>query len=374
MDIQSDDLIELVQENHKTVLERYAKMQKELGETKAALDETKSAFVELEQKASRKGGGFGGQEEVKSLGHQVVESEGFKTFMESGARGMQRIEVKTVNTITTSVAAGMVAPQIDTTPVLYPRRRMRVRNLIAPGQTGSNAIWFSRMTARQSLAATVAEGVTKPQSDATFAQLQSPVQTIAHWIKASRQAMDDAPSLASTIDSELTFGVQLAEEAQLLSGDGTGTNLLGIIPQATAYSAAFSVTGETAIDRISLAILQAELAFLPASGIVLNSTDWRKIQMLKDGMGRYLFGDPASKTPPVLWGLDVVPTTAIASGTFLVGAFETASQIYDRLAMEVLISTENVDDFVKNLITIRGEERLALVVRQPAAFITGSLP
>ena len=313
MDIEQDDLIELVQENHKTVLENYKKMQKELGETKTALGETSSALKELEQKAGRKGFG-GGQDEVKSLGHQVVESGGFKAFMESGGRGMQRIETKTVNNLTTSVVAGMTAPQIDTAPVLYPRRRMRVRNLIAPGQTGSNAIWFSRMTARQNNAATVAEGNAKPQSDATFSLIQSPVVTIAHWIKASNQAMSDAPSLASTIDSELTFGVQYAEEAQLLSGDGTGANLLGIIPQATAYSGAFSVTGETAIDRISLAILQAELALLPASGIVLNSTDWRKIQMLKDGMGRYLFGDPASNAPPVLWGLNVVATTALSAG------------------------------------------------------------
>ena len=62
----------------------------------------------------------------------------------------------------------------------------------------------------------------------------------------------------------------------------------------------------------------------------------------------------------------------ITAGTFLVGAFQVASQIFDRLDAEVLISTEDQDNFVKNMITVRAEERLAFAVKQPQAFVTGS--
>jgi hypothetical protein len=113
--------------------------------------------------------------------------------------------------------------------------------------------------------------------------VQTNVQTIAHFMIAARQALDDAPALQSLIDGELRYGLSLVEEAQLLVGDGSETNLLGLIPQATAYSAAFVVTGETAIDRLALALLQSEQALLPATGIVVYFTDWENA----DDQGRH---------------------------------------------------------------------------------------
>lgn len=63
----------------------------------------------------------------------------------------------------------------------------------------------------------------------------------------------------------------------------------------------------------------------------------------------------------------------MTQGTFLVGAFETATQIYDRMQTEVAISDQDRDNFIKNMLTIRGEERLAFAVKRPAALIAGNL-
>ncbi|MDI8977993.1 phage major capsid protein, partial [Salmonella enterica subsp. enterica serovar Lubbock] len=41
------------------------------------------------------------------------------------------------------------------------------------------------------------------------------------------------------------------------------------------------------------------------------------------------------------------------------------AQIFDREDANVVISTENADDFEKNMISIRCEERLALAVKRP---------
>jgi HK97 family phage major capsid protein len=79
-------------------------------------------------------------------------------------------------------------------------------------------------------------------------------------------------------------------------------------------------------------------------------------------------------TPPSLWGLPVIPTPAIAQGFFLCGSFDLAGQLYDRLAVEVLISTEAGTNFTTNQITIRAEERVALAVKQPLALIYGAMP
>jgi len=352
-------------------------------EALSTMHELKSQLTELEQKIARKPGPDT-KDELKTLGEVVVENENVKSrLLGDGAskRGQVQVTVDTKAILsatgtwgaTASISNSLVVADRQA-PVAMPMRQMTVRDLVAPGETSSNAIEYAVQTARTNNAAVVAENTTKPYSNYTWNLVNFPVRTIAHLVKASRQILDDAPALRSIIDAEMRYGLSLAEEAELLYGDGTGAHVLGIVPQATAYSAAFAVTGETAIDRIRLAMLQGVLALYPMTGTVLNPTDWTKIEMLKDGMGRYLIGDPQGTVAPRLWGLPVVASIAMNAGTFLTGAFKYGAQIFDRMAIEVLISTENADDFEKNMISIRAEERLALVVKRPAAFITGNLP
>jgi len=145
------------------------------------------------------------------------------------------------------------------------------------------------------------------------------------------------------------------------------------VPQASAFSAAFAPADMTQIDELRLAMLQAQLARLPASGHVLHFTDWAKIELTKDSLGRYIIGNPLGVVGPTLWGLPVVSTEIAAfQGKFLTGAFQTGAQIFDREDANVVISTENADDFEKNMISIRCEERLALAVKRPEAFIFGT--
>jgi HK97 family phage major capsid protein len=346
---------------------------------KTALD---ARIGEIEQRVARGGNNNGGGEELKTLGQVVIESDDVKALMAAGPRSRSRasvgVDLKTVLSATgtwgstTSVGTSLVAPD-RAGLVPLPQRRMTVRDLITPGETNSNAIEYAKETVFTNNAAVVAENTRKPESNIVFDMTSTAVRTVAHFIKASRNIMDDAPQLRSIIDQRLRYGLMLAEEAELLYGDGTGQHLLGIIPQATAYSAAFSPTDTNSLDILLLAALQSDLALLPASGYVLHPTDWARIQLTKDGMGQYIVGGPQQTLLKTLWGLPVVTTMAITAGTFLSGAFQGGAQLFDRMAIEVLLSTENEDDFVKNMLTIRAEERLALAVYRAAAFITGSI-
>ncbi len=340
------------------------------------MNELQATVDTLAQKMAR--GVQGGEtREAKSFGEQFVENEGVKAWLASGASsGKADMRVKATLTSATTAAAGSVGDAVAVTRLPgilpLPQRRLTVRDLLSQGRMDGNALEYVKETGFVNGAAPVAEGATKPSSDLQFDLVTTSAKVIAHWMKASRQILDDVSQLRSIIDQRLLFGLAYVEEAQLLNGDGTGQNLNGIIPQATAYSAPFTPTSATAIDAMRLAMLQAALAQYPATGVVLHPTDWARMELTKDADGRYIIGNPQGSIAPTIWGLPVVATQAIAADKFLVGAFKLGAQVFDRWDARVEVGYVN-DDFIKNLVTILSEERLALAVYRPESFIYGDL-
>lgn len=335
------------------------------------LEKLETRNTDLEQQLSQRRGSGGADE--KTFGQMVAQNDDMRAFAARGCKGTMRIalDVKQAITSANTSAGDLIWSDSQREIVGMPRRQMTIRALLGQGRTSSNLIEYAKQITRTNAAAPVSEGKQKPESNYVWDRADAPVRTIAHWVHVSRQAMEDADQLATEIDTELRYGLALAEELQLLKGDGVGQNLSGLVPNATAFSAAFSVTGQTMIDTLRLALLQASLAEYPADGIVLHPTDWARIELTKDGEFRYIFANVMQMAGPQLWGRPVVSTQSMDEDEFLVGAFRMAATIYDRLDPEVLASSEDRDNFVKNMITVRAEERLALAVKRPGALITG---
>lgn len=345
---------------------------------------TQNAELSQAVEALKKSGAS--DEQVETLGRQFVDSDEFKSLVgEKGGRGRATVETKATITLATTNAAGSagaaVAPTRLNVLLELPQRRLVVRDLITPGQMAGNALQYVRQTGYTNNANVVAEGARKPQSDIQLALVDTTAKVIAHFMKASRQVLDDAPQLRSLIDNNLLYGLAFREEAEILYGDGTGQHLLGIVPQASAYNPPEAAgQASSPVDQVRMAILQAVLAEFPSTGIVMNPIDWARFEMIRvdrdaDGnpKGAYLIGNPQSGATPQLWRLPVVETPAMTAGKFLTGAFRLGAQLFDRWVARVQLSTENEDDFVNNLVTILAEERLALAVYRPEAFIYGTL-
>ncbi|MEM8005991.1 phage major capsid protein [Morganella morganii subsp. sibonii] len=347
------------------------KMALELNALREAEKTIKSAMGELEQHIAQ----MPLQSALKaaqSFGQQLISAEVLKDI-NSSIQGNKRISVPVqAALISTGVAEGVVEPHRLPGVDVAPKQRLFIRDLIAPGKTQSPAIFWVQQTGFTNKAAVVPENTTKPYSDIEFATKITPVTTVAHMFKASKQILDDFSQLQSLVDAEMRYGLKFVEEQEILFGDGSGAHLHGIIPQASKYKPEFSVEKQNGIDDLRLAMLQSQLARFPASGHVLHFIDWAKIELTKDSLGRYILANPASLTGPTLWGLPVVATeTAAFKGKFLTGAFNAGAQLFDREETNVAISTENADDFEKNMISIRCEERLALAVKRPEAFVYG---
>lgn len=352
------------------------------GAVKEAIAEVKSKAGEalirvgdVEQKMSRRPGLDSG--EALSIGATFVQSDQFKSLAGShDKRGRASLEIKaTITTAATDAAgsagAGTVQPYRDSMVPLV-QRQLRLRDLIPQVNVSSGSVEVPRIKASTNNAASVAEAALKPQSDLQLELVPVPIRVIAHFMLASRQVLDDAPQLQSIINGELLYGLKLVEENQILAGGGTGQDLLGLIPQSTAFAAgSLVIPTPTRIDVIGAALLQNALANFPADGIVMHPSDWLKTQLLKDTQGDYILGEPQMASVPRLWGVPVVLSQAMTANKFLVGRFQAAATIYDRWSATVEVSTEDSDNFRRNMVTLLCEERLGLAVKQALALTYG---
>jgi HK97 family phage major capsid protein len=305
-----------------------------------------------------------------------------------GAEDMPLFERKTTITSSAVGYAQTGVLQIERLPGITrePQQQLFVRDLLTANPTTFAVIDFVKVSTPLSIASPVPEASLKPENQLNFVSVSERVRTIATWIPASRQILDDMAELMSFLRVNMPYYVDLMEEQQLLTGDGTGENLHGLIPQASAFNNGLLVpkNGWNKIDVIGRAIEQITAAKeLAPTFAVLNPSDWWDIRLTKDQFGRYLLGDPmqsmatmgfGSIAPiPNMFGLQVVATTSMAPGTFLIGSGNPlATEIRDRLEMQIDISTEHMDFFIKNLLAVRAEKRLALITRRPASFVTGS--
>jgi len=235
-----------------------------------------------------------------------------------------------------------------------------VRSLIPQARTTQAGVAYLR-DAWTDAAAVVAPKALKPEANMTSTAMVAPVVTIAQTVKLSRQLWEDYPALEAQLESRLLRGLRRVEEAQLLLGTGAGGQMLGLMTAATSQGLTVPLSGQALLDGIqaAAAALTAAGPGYVATGVVLNPSDWIAAQRSQPSLAMASSG---------LWGLQAAASIAMPVGNFLVGAFDVGCQLYDREDAHVEIADENMDDFVKDLLTARAEERLALAIYTPAAF------
>lgn len=337
-------------EELKTLTEKAAEMQERM--------------LDLEQKQAES---FSPEDKPQSIGEQFIKSDAFKGFS-AGQTNKASMEIKNT-TIGSDVT---VAPDRQSGVVGGAFRRFRLSDVLLSANTNSNSVEYTRENVFTNAAAETAESASKPESDITFELVSTPIRTIAHWLKVSKQVMDDAPMLVSYIDGRLRYGVLLKEELQLINGNGTGTNISGML--ATGNHSAFTATaGDTEIESLRRAITAVNKADYMANAIILNPTQCEKMDLDKGTDGHFRAADPRVGAPATAWGLPIIETNSIPAGKFLVGAFDMCNQVWNREGVVVDISDSDGDNFQQNLLTLRAEKRCALATYRPASLVGGDI-
>lgn len=351
-------------------------IQKNLNDISAQVEKMGKQLFELEQKAS--GGPDDSKEKAESLAAFVAKSacpeEG--SFNKSAKVEVSSFARKFLGQDpSNSTGSNLLTPYRLNEIIIPGLRRLTIRQLMAQASLkGTDSLQYVRETGFANNARVVKEGDLKPESTIDFGLKTANAKTIAHIMRASRQIMKNASNLEGYLSDRMEYGLALKEEDYLLNGAGGDAELEGINLVASAYDASLTASVDTYADVVSHAMFQVSLSQYDSTAVILNPYDWHHIALLKDGNGNYMFGGPQAYASNVIWGNPVVATTAQPRGTFTVGAFSMASQIWDNMESTVEFFEQDADNVQRNMITIRCEESLAVAHYRPEAIVKGVFP
>ena len=245
---------------------------------------------------------------------------------------------------------------------------LTARTLFGAETISGNALTYYVIGAAEGIADVdgTAEGVAKDRIHVPYTPKTAALTKIAAYLKETDEIINDAPFLESAIRNRGVYEFNKQIEKYLVG--------------ALAGTSGIQVSG-TSVDFDSILTAKQEIitdtGYVP-DAMLINPSDWANLLQAKDSNRQYLLGGPgfgsygngAYFENPKVWGMNVVQSSAVTEGAPIVGAFKTAAAVVTQAGngQRVEVSNSDQDDFIKNIVTIRIEERLVLAVRVPAAF------
>lgn len=288
--------------------------------------------------------------EYRTAGEKFIDSDEFRAY-NGGTSGRVAVELRAPINTTTEPGSAWVRPD----RLVAPSARFSTPLLDAFNRivVSSNSIeWVTTGLAPE--ADIVAEGTAKPEATLISSLDVINLDTVAHYVEATRQVLEDAPALRSYIDTQLIQGVYKKLEAV------AGAALTGaVLPTASGADLLSAV-------RVGIGTVQ-EAGFAP-NLVVLNPSDYAAMDV--DMLSKTLDGDRVRGT---YWGLEVVASSQVTAGTAYVGDFGAGTAFFDRNVASVYVTDSHASNFTSNIITILGEARAAAVISNVNAFAACSV-
>lgn len=368
------DQVKALEEKHGNELEAVKSQLATITDVKKAVDTHKIELQDMKQMLSAS------VEKPnlarKSLAMQFIESDEYKNFVSSGTMADRYVEFKSTISADAASMGSIIQPQVQESIIQHPFPRIGdIRQLCTVGTIATDAFTYYIETGNKAQsvagAAVIGEGDAKPLVTAAVEEKTVAVKTIGAYVDVTEQVLADSGLVRSYIEGRLLDKVRYAEAVQMFTGDGTGNNLHGLIPQATAFSATLPALNNNPVDRIAYAIGQVEDNASAANGIVLNPQDWIQIMTYRNASGMLEMGTAQTPAALGLWGKPVVTSSLIPAGKFLTGDFATV-MILDRTGTELAAGLIN-DQFIRSKIAIRARKRLTMAVTYPQAIVYGDL-
>jgi HK97 family phage major capsid protein len=257
---------------------------------------------------------------------------------------------------------------------------LRLREIMPVMPVSSGTIEYTQETSYTPSATVVPETTPKPAMAISFAEATAKCSTVASIVKVSKQSLADTGLMNTWLNVRLGYSVNLKEEDVIINGDATN-GISGLMQLATAAPA--PVAGDQGMDTLARCIGQLMGQGYAPDGVILNAADYTAMRLLKTTIGGYVFMGEGGAGPddetiwektPLVWQVPMVVSPSMAAGSFLVGAFQQSTILFSREVLTIEIAFQNEDDFIRNLVCLRGELRSGLAVPVPAGVLKGTLP
>ena len=361
---RNDELAELVED---------VSIEKKKLQNEKALEEDSKPVAEMPLASN--------EAEVKTVGQLFTESDAYKNYVGQGVKGIDsKIETKTTLTTTGYPPETLRQPGILETPLRDPNAVISLFDVI---NTDQNAFSYLEETTFTNNAAEAAEGAAVGEAALAFTERTESIRKMGVFIPVTDELLADEAGIQGYLNSRLQTMIRLRMDSQLLSGDGTAPNIEGLLDagKSSVGSSDFnSYNGNLGrIGAIYNAITDIRVNGLTEpDAIIMHPSDWNQIvtsvtDVDTSGSKNPLFvvaGGFGADAAPTIWGLKVVPTTAISNNTVLVGKFGggEAANVVMRQGIELAVTDSHSDFFIKNQLAIRATMRMGFPVYRQAAF------
>ena len=324
-------------------------------------------------------------EAPKTLGQSFIESDAYKSFMETGIKNVKselkwnpQVETKTTVTETTWPPAVVRSPRIQESAQLDP---YVIPALIDTIVTDQYQYKYLEETTYTNNAAPTAEGSALGENALAFTERTEEIRKIGAFIPMTEELLADVSAAQGYIDSRLRFMVRQTISDQIIGGSGSGVNLTGILNKTGINSFNYSsFSGNLKrIGQIFEAITEIQKdAFMNPDAIIMHPSDWYQVVTEVNAVttsgslnplfvGAGSFGDAVT---PRLWGVPVVASTETSAGDCLVGVFGggQAIHIVARQGIDVAMSDSHDENFVKDILVMKATVRMGLPIYRATAF------
>jgi HK97 family phage major capsid protein len=323
---------------------------------------------------------------LKSIGEQFTNTDAYNNYLSNGVKGVDsQAEFKTTLNTTGYPPESLRAPGILETALRDPNAIIGLFDQI---NTDQNAYVYLEETTFTNNAAEIAESgdISGNEGALAFTERTESIRKIATFLPVTDELLADVSGIQGYVNSRLTTMMRLRMDNQLLNGNGSAPNLTGVLQKSGINTFDYSsYSGElNRLGQVYQAITEIRKdAFVEPDAVVMHPSDWYQIVTAVTDQAGTTSAGLASKNPLIvaaggfggdvaarLWGLKVVPSTAIAEGTALVGKFGggDAAQIVMRQGVDLAVSDSHSDFFAKNQLAIRLTMRMGFVVYKPTAF------